>query len=35
MMNSYAEIPAGIRPLLLGRVVHCALTQGAIWTKRE
>jgi hypothetical protein len=35
MMNSYAEIPAGIRPLLLGRVMHCAMTQAAIWTKRE
>jgi hypothetical protein len=35
MMSSYAEIPAGIRPLLLGRVMHCAMTQAAIWTKRE
>jgi hypothetical protein len=35
IMNSYAEIPAGIRPLLLGRIMHCAMTQAAIWTKRE
>ena len=35
IMNSYAEIPAGIRHLLLGRVMHCAMTQAAIWTKRE
>lgn len=35
VMNSSAEIPAGIRPLLLGRVMHCIMTQAAIWTKRE
>jgi hypothetical protein len=35
IMNSYAEIPAGIRPLLLGRVMHCIMTQAAIWTKCE
>lgn len=35
IMDSYAEIPAGIRPLLLGRVMHRIMTQAAIWTKRE
>ncbi|KAI0253838.1 hypothetical protein BJV78DRAFT_1388884 [Lactifluus subvellereus] len=35
IMDSYAEIPAGIRPLLLGRVMHQVMTQAAIWTKRE
>jgi hypothetical protein len=35
IMDSYAEIPAGIRPLLLGRVMHCVMTQAAIWTKSE
>jgi hypothetical protein len=33
--NSYAEIPAGIRPLLLGHVMHRVMTQAAFWTKRE
>jgi len=31
--DSYAELPAGIRPLLLGRVMHRVMTQAAIWTK--
>jgi hypothetical protein len=35
IMDSYAEIPAGIRSLLLGRVMHRVMTQAAIWTKRE
>jgi hypothetical protein len=35
IMNSYAEIPAGIRPLLLGRVIHRVMTEAAIWTKSE
>jgi hypothetical protein len=33
--DSYAEIPAGIRSQLLGRVMHQVMTQAAIWTKRE
>jgi hypothetical protein len=33
--DSYAEIPAGIRPLLLGHVMHRVMTQAAFWTKRE
>lgn len=33
--NSYFEIPAGVRPLLLVRVMYYAMTQAAIWTKRE
>jgi len=33
--DSYAEIPAGIRPLLLGDVMHRVMTQAAFWTKRE
>jgi hypothetical protein len=33
--DSYAEIPAGIRSLLLGQVMHRVMTQAAIWTKRE
>ncbi|KAH9174197.1 hypothetical protein EDB89DRAFT_1849327 [Lactarius sanguifluus] len=33
--DSYAEIPAGIRSQLLGRVMHRVMTQAAIWTKRE
>jgi hypothetical protein len=35
IMNSYAEIPAGVRHLLLGRVMHYTMTQAAIWTKRQ
>lgn len=35
VMDSYAEIPEGIRPLLLGRVVHWVMRQAAIWTKRN
>jgi hypothetical protein len=35
IMDSYAEIPAGIRSLLLGCVMHRVMTQAAIWTKRE
>ncbi|KAI0259932.1 hypothetical protein BC834DRAFT_590042 [Gloeopeniophorella convolvens] len=31
--ESYAEVPAGVRALLLGRVMHCTMTQAAIWTK--
>lgn len=31
--NSYAEVPAGIRPLLLGHVMHRVMTQAAFWTK--
>jgi len=31
--NSYFEIPAGVRPLLLVRVMYYAMTQAAIWTK--
>ncbi|KAH9038976.1 hypothetical protein EDB85DRAFT_1931484 [Lactarius pseudohatsudake] len=31
--DSYAEIPAGIRSQLLGRVMHRVMTQAAIWTK--
>ncbi len=34
-MGSYAEIPAGIRPLLQGRVMHQVMTQAAFWTKSE
>jgi len=33
IMDSYAEIPEGIRSLLLGRVMHRVMTQAAIWTK--
>lgn len=33
--DSYAEIPAGIRPSLLGHVIHHVMTQAAFWTKRE
>ena len=33
--DSYAEIPAGIRPSLLGHVMHRAMTQAAFWTKCE
>jgi hypothetical protein len=33
--DSYAEIPAGIRPSLLGRVMHRVMTQAAFWTKCE
>jgi hypothetical protein len=33
--NSYAEIPAGIRPLLLEQVIHLVMTQAAFWTKSE
>ena len=33
--DSYAEIPAGIRSQLLGRVMHQVMTQAAIWTKCE
>jgi len=33
IMDSYAEIPAGIRSPLLGRVMHRVMTQAAIWTK--
>ena len=35
IMDSYAEIPAGVRALLLGRVIHSVRTEAAIWTKRE
>jgi hypothetical protein len=35
ILGSYAEIPAGIRPLLQGHVIHWVLTQAAIWTKCE
>jgi len=35
IMDSYAEIPVGIRSPLLGRVMHGVMTQAAIWTKRE
>ena len=35
IMESYAEIPAGIRPLLQGRIIHSVMTQAAIWKKRE
>lgn len=31
--DSYAEIPAGIRSLLLGQVMHQVMTQAAFWTK--
>ncbi|KAI0281078.1 hypothetical protein BC826DRAFT_1072498 [Russula brevipes] len=34
-MDGYAEIPAGVRDLLLGRVIHWVRTEAAIWTKRE
>jgi len=33
IMDSYAEIPAGVRDLLLGRVIHWVRTEAAIWTK--
>ena len=33
--DSYAEIPAGIRPLLLGNVMHEVMMQAAFWTKCE
>jgi len=33
--DSYAEIPAGVRPLLLGNVMHEVMTQAAFWTKCE
>jgi hypothetical protein len=33
--DNYAEIPAGIRPLLMGHVMHQVMTQAAFWTKRE
>lgn len=33
--DSYSEIPAGVRPLLLERVMHEVMTQAAFWTKRE
>ena len=33
--GSYAEIPAGIRFLLLGHVMHQVMMQAAFWTKRE
>jgi len=33
IMDSYAEIPSGIRPSLQGRVVHSVRTQAAFWTK--
>lgn len=33
--DGYAEIPAGIRPLLLGHVIHLVMTQAAFWTKSE
>ncbi|KAI0283263.1 hypothetical protein BC826DRAFT_973785 [Russula brevipes] len=33
IMDSYAEIPAGVRDLLLGRVMHWVRTEAAIWTK--
>ena len=35
ILGSYAEIPAGIRPLLQGHIIHWVLTQAAIWTKCE
>ncbi|KAI0303494.1 hypothetical protein B0F90DRAFT_1711462 [Multifurca ochricompacta] len=31
--NSYTEIPAGVRSLLLGCVMHQVMTQAVIWTK--
>jgi hypothetical protein len=33
--ESYAEIPAGVRPLLQGRMMHSVITQAAFWKKRE
>lgn len=33
--ESYAEIPAGVRPLLQGRVMHSVLVQAAFWKKRK
>lgn len=33
--DSYAEIPAGIRPLLLGHIIHFVMKQAALWTKSE
>jgi hypothetical protein len=33
--DSYAEIPAGIRQLILGHVMHQVMTQAAFWTKCE
>jgi hypothetical protein len=35
IMNSYFEIPAGVRPLLLICVMYYAMMQAAIWTKCE
>jgi hypothetical protein len=35
ILDSYAEIPAGIRPLLQGHVIHRVMTQAAIWAKCE
>jgi hypothetical protein len=35
IMNSYFEIPAGIRPLLLIYVMYYAMTEAAIWMKCE
>jgi hypothetical protein len=33
--DSYADIPAGIRPLLLGEIIHRVMKQAAFWTKSE
>jgi hypothetical protein len=33
--DNYAEIPAGIRPLLLGDVMHQIMKQAAFWSKRK
>lgn len=35
ILDSYAKIPAGIRPLLQGHIIHRVMTEAAIWTKRE
>ena len=35
IMANYAEIPAGIRPLLLGHVMHQIMMQAAFWSKCE
>ena len=33
--ESYAEIPAGVRQLLQGRIMHSVLAQAVFWRKRE
>jgi len=35
IIESYTDIPAGIRSLLLGHVMNRVMTQAVIWTKCE